>query len=149
MKTLYYFYRLSRGPLTTSGAESGFPLAEAVVGKVATSTSSCGISASTGVPCGLKRETLPSPRSFYFYYGQGSLQVDSSGDVFQGALPYSTPGMQASGTIVLQWYNPGTGKFTELASEVVSDNALTFAVDSSGNVYWSTSAGAVMEIPRV
>ena len=158
VKTLYFFYRLSRGPIDPSGVASSFTPtpAEAVVGKVATSISSCNANAPTfGVPCGVKSESLPSPESFLIYGGQGNLQVDSSGDVFEIVLPYSTPGLDASGAAVLQWYNPTTGRFTELASEDFASqyappyNLLYFTVDGSGNVYWLTSTGALMEIPRI
>jgi hypothetical protein len=154
VKKLYYFYRLSKGPFgLLKKTPTSRPAAEGVVGVVPTNVERCNNSSATVSPCGLKAETLPSPRSFEFEYYQGALQVDGLGDVFQFVIPYATsPGMPTA-TIVLQWYNPSTGKFTELASEVASEVASsytpTFTVDSSGNVYWLTSTGAIMEIPRV
>jgi hypothetical protein len=160
VKKLYYFYRLSRGPLNLwkppFPAQPSWPAAEGVVGVVPTSIGSCKNSTSTvspgwstGLPCGLKAETLPKPRSFEIYYPTEEFQVDSSGDTFQFMIPYATSPGVPTATIVLQWYNPSTGKFTELASEALTDYTPSFTVDSSGNLYWLTSAGAILEIPRV
>ena len=159
VKSVYYFYRLSRGPFDPAGVKSAVSPApaEAVVGKVAASASSCKVTASTGSPCGMKSETLTSPESFLFFQSTSYLQVDSSGDVFEVVLPYSTHGLTATGTAVLQWYNPATGKFTELASEMYAEpsgiaNSLTFTLDSSGNLYYlytGTGSGALIEILRV
>ena len=148
---VYYLYRVSAGPTQLLGGPSGSPPAQFVLGGFSTSIPTVTRTPPGQLPGEIASETFTPPTSVAMglALSQGLMQVSPSGDVFFFYFPYTTPGV-SSGNWVVEWYNSANSRFSQVYALSFYDSTnfynITFAVDSSGNLYVATGGTSIIEI---